>query len=275
MLKFLKKNLPNILLAAVLLACLWLLMGRPVRTGSGGSSFRDAALSTWLPLQRLVSSVLAFPEETLNAVRELGNLREEVKRLQVDNQSLRQQLSAQKSLRDELDRLQAVLKVKGKFPQRARIARIIAHDPSTWNQSFVIDVGSQDGIQVDSPVVSEQGVVGRVLEVSEAHCRVLLLTDADSSVAGIDDRSRVNGIVQGTGSGRLRLSYVEAKEDVQKDDRILSSGLGGVFPKGYLIGTVLRRAELEKGLIVEIDVVPAVDFAALDYVFVLPPLALD
>ena len=88
----------------------------------------------------------------------------------------------------------------------------------------------------------------------------------------IDERSRVTGIVQGTGGNRLKYGYVATLEDVQKDDRLVSSGLGGVFPKGYLIGTVVKKSESEKNLTDEIEVVPAVDFAALDYVFVLPAI---
>ncbi|HJT23145.1 MAG TPA: rod shape-determining protein MreC, partial [bacterium] len=151
-------------------------------------------------------------------------------------------------------------------------ARIIAHDPSTWDSSFIVDLGSEDGIQEDSPVISEQGMVGRVLEVTPKNCRVLLLTDSGSSVAGIDERSRVTGIIQGTGRNQLRYAYVGSGEDIQKNDVLVSSGMGGVFPKGYPLGTVVKKTESENGLNVEIEVAPAVDFAALDYVFILPPV---
>lgn len=272
MLKFFLKNLSKFSLAALLLFCALLMIHRNSHRPAKDVPLKNFSLSVWLPIQRSISSVLAFPEATLSAVRELRNLRQEVNRLQIENQALRQELSNHKSLESELARLENVLRIKTKFPQRARIARIIAHDPSTWNKSFVIDSGSEDGVQVDSPVVSEQGIVGRVLETSASNARVLILTDADSSIAGIDERSRVTGVVLGTGGSRLKYGYVDSKEDIQTGDLLVSSGLGGIFPKGYSIGTIIKRSEAEKGLVSEIEVAPSVDFAALDYVFVLPPI---
>ncbi|HXL72425.1 MAG TPA: rod shape-determining protein MreC, partial [bacterium] len=80
------------------------------------------------------------------------------------------------------------------------------------------------------------------------------------------------GIVQGTGRNEFRYGYVNAGEDIQNNDLIVSSGLGGVYPKGYSIGTVVKKTQSENGLGVDIEVVPVVDFEALDYVFVLPPI---
>ncbi len=207
----------------------------------------------------------------MSAIRELRHLREETNRLQLENQSLRLELSNHKSVEAELERLKSVLQIKPRFPQKAKIARIVAHDPSTWNKSFIVDAGSQDGVSADSPVVSEQGIVGRVLEATRGNSRVLMVTDLDSSVAGIDMRSRVTGIIQGTGRNQLKFAFVAPGEDVQPGDSIVSSGMGGVFPKGYALGTVLKKRPLENGLAMDIEVAPAVDFGVLDYVFILPP----
>lgn len=272
MLKLFFKNLSRILLAAVLLICVWLLIQRNNHRAEGGSGWKSATLSLWLPFQKSITWLITFPENTLNAIRELRVLRQEVERLQLENQSLRLELANHKSLESELSRLQEVLHIKASLPHAAKIARIIAHDPSTWDSSFVVDLGSDDGIQEDSPVISEQGMVGRVIEVTPKNSRVLLVTDSGSSVAGIDERSRVTGIIQGTGRNLLRYVYVDSNEDIQKNDVLTSSGMGGVFPKGYSMGTVVKKAESENGLNTEIDVAPAVDFAALDYVFILPPV---
>jgi len=272
MLKFFFKNLSGFFLAAVLLACVWLAAHRLSHRNDQSTAFKNLSLNLWLPFQKTVTWVITFPENTLNAVRELRNLRHEVDRLQVENQSLRLELSNHKSIESELSRLQDVLQLKSKLPRQAKIARIIAHDPSTWNSSFIVDVGAEDGVQPDSPVISEQGVVGRVLEVTPKNSRVLILSDSDSSISGIDERSRVTGIVLGTGRNQLKYGYVSVSEDVQKDDVILSSGLGGIYPKGYAIGTVVKKVETENGLNTEIEMAPAVDYAALDYVFILPPV---
>lgn len=272
MLKYFLKNLSKFFLAALLLACLLLLIQRGGHRGEKGTPGKSLSLALWTPVQKSISWVIAFPENTLNAIRELRTLRHEVERLQRDNQSLRMELSNHKSLETELSHLQQKLQIKARLPHAAKIARIVAHDPSTWNSSFTVDLGSDDGIQPDSPVVSEQGVVGRVLDVSAKNSRVLLITDNSSSVAGIDQRSNVTGVVIGTGQHQLEFGYVSTNEDIQKNDVLVSSGLGGVFPKGYSIGTVVNKTEAENGLNTEIEVAPAVDFAALDYVFILPPV---
>jgi rod shape-determining protein MreC len=272
MLKFFFKNLSRFFLLVVFMACVWLLVHRNSYPSGRTSSLKNVSMSLWLPLQRSVNWLITLPENAFNAIRELRNLRKEVERLQVENQSLHMELSNHKSLESELTRLKEVLKIKSRMSHKAQIARIIAHDPSTWTKSFVIDLGSDDGVLPDSPVISEQGIVGRVLETMPKNSRVLLLTDTDSSVSGIDQRSQVTGVVLGTGRGEFKYGYVNAGEDVQKDDVIVSSGLGGIFPKGYVIGSVVRKVQSDNGLNTEILVAPAVDFAALDYVFVLPPI---
>ena len=272
MLKFFLKNLSWFFLAVLLVFCVWLIIHRNSTRSNQARTFKSETLALWLPFQETVSWLITFPENTLNAVRELRTLRQEVNRLQMDNQSLRLELSNHKSIESELNRLQQVLELKSKLPHKARIARIIARDPSTWNRSFIIDIGSEDGVLVDSPAISEQGIVGRVVDVAPGHSRVLMTTDSNSSVSAIDSRSRVTGIVQGTGLNQLKYAYVEGNEDVQKDDVIVSSGLGGAFPKGYVIGSVLKKTQTDNGLNVEIEVAPAVDFASLDYVFILPPI---
>ncbi len=272
MLKFLQKNFSRFFLLFLLLTGLWILVYRNNHPKSEHLTLKNLSLSLWLPVQRSVSWVLAVPENVLTAILELGHLRQEVARLQVENQSLRLELSNHKSIESELTRLQEVLQIKAKQPHQTRIARIIAHDPSTWNKSFIIDAGAEDGVTADSPIITEQGIVGRILEVSPKNSRVLLITDTSSSVAGIDTRSRVTGVVLGTGGSQLKYGYVSASEDVQVGDPIVSSGLGGVYPKGYALGTIFRKAISENGLNTDIELAPAVDLGVLDYVFILQPV---
>ncbi len=272
MLKFLLRNLSRFFLVFLLLACLWILVYRNTHPKSEHHALKNLSLVLWLPVQKSVSWVIAIPENVLTAILELGHLRQEVARLQLENQSLRLELSNHRSIESELARLQEVLQIKAKLPHQARIARIIAHDPSTWNKSFVIDTGLEDGVVPDSPVITEQGIVGRILDVSSKNSRVLLITDTSSSIAGIDTRSRVTGVVLGSGGNQLKYGYVSAAEDVQAGDPIVSSGLGGIYPKGYALGTVLKKTTSENGLNSDIELAPAVDLGVLDYVFILQPV---
>ena len=225
MLKSFNKNFSRVVLVVLLIACVGLLVQRNAHRASTGTRLKYMALSVWLPIQKSVNWLITFPENTLNAIRELRNLREEVNRLQVENQQYRLELSNYKSLESELARLQTMLQLKAKMPHQAKLARIIAHDPSAWNKSFVIDLGSEDGVALDSPVISEQGIVGRILQVTPKNSRVLLITDANASIAGIDSRSQVTGIVVGMGRSVLKYGYIDIREDVQKDDVILSSAI--------------------------------------------------
>jgi len=271
-LKFLLKNRSRILLGLLLALAVWVYAHRHASPLRESGPAKNLSLSLWQPVQDAVGRVLTFPEETLNAIQELGHLRQEVLRLQQDNQSLRLQIASDQLVGEELKRLQAATQIKASMPRKAKIARIIGHDPSTWNKSFVIDQGSDDGVLVDSPVVSEQGIVGRVIETTAKYSRVLLILDPDSGVGAIDARSRVAGVVLGTGRNRLKLDYVDIGEDVQSGDPVISSGMGGIFPKGYALGTVFSKTQSDNGLYTQIEVVPAVDFAVLDYVFVLEPV---
>jgi len=101
-----------------------------------------------------------------------------------------------------------------------------------------------------------------------------MITDMDSSVAGIDVRSRVTGVVRGTGRNLLEYHFVSPGEDILPGDTLVSSGLGGIFPKGYALGTIVKKGLSENGLDMDIEAAPAVDFGVLDYVFVLPPVNL-
>ncbi len=252
--------------------CLWVLAYRHNHPNARHWSLKNTSLNLWLPVQNSIGALLALPENILTALQELGHLRQEVSRLQLENQALRLELSNHKSLQDELARLKEVLQIKSKLPHQAKIARIIAHDPSTWSKSFIIDLGRDDGVVADSPVIAEQGIVGRVLECTAKYSRVLMISDTDSSVSGVDVRSRVNGVVQGTGLGPLRLGFVSPLEDIQVGDTIVSSGLGGVFPKGYALGTIVKKEVSDNHLDTEIELAPAVDLGVLDYVFILPPV---
>ena len=272
MLKFLRRNLSLLILLLLAFTCLWVLAYRHNHPNSNHWGIKNTTLNLWIPVQNAVGALLALPENILTALQELGHLRQEVSRLQQENQALRLELSNHKSLQDELARLKEVLQIKSRLPHQAKIARIIAHDPSTWSKSFIIDLGKEDGMEPDSPVIAEQGIVGRVLECTAKYSRVLMISDSDSSVSGVDMRSRVNGVVQGTGLGPLRLSFVSPLEDIQVGDRIVSSGLGGVFPKGYALGTVVKKEISDNRLSMDIELAPAVDLGVLDYVFILPPV---
>ncbi len=148
-------------------------------------------------------------------------------------------------------------------------AEVIGRSPSNWYRTLVIDRGERDGLRRDMIVVSGEGLVGKISEVSFATSQVMLVLDEDSCVSASVERTREHGIVQGQLSDTLKVKYLSGKTDAVRGDVVRSSGLGGVYPKGLLIGTVSDVERADYGLTMSAGVMPAVDFSRLEHVLVL------
>jgi rod shape-determining protein MreC len=148
-------------------------------------------------------------------------------------------------------------------------ARVIAKKQTALSKTIVIDKGSFDGLKTGMPVVAPPGLVGRLINVSWNVSKVLLITDENSNVDAILHRTRVQGIFSGAGLHEGKLKYITKNQDVIRGDTIISSGMGGVFPKGLLIGQVKNVEKQNKELFLKIDVTTFVDFSKLEEVLVL------
>jgi rod shape-determining protein MreC len=147
-------------------------------------------------------------------------------------------------------------------------SEVIAWDPGTWSQSFIISSGSNDGVLVDVAVVTDRGVVGRVIETSPNYSKVLLLTDLSSSIDSVIQRNRVSGLLTGHGHNPLSLDYVVKDDDVRPGDLVITSGLDGVFPPGLALGSVTVVDKNSLGMFLKTEVSPAVSFGNLQEVLV-------
>jgi len=169
----------------------------------------------------------------------------------------------------ENKRLRSLLGVSEITGLSGMVANIIAYDPSNWIQAVSIDRGSSDGVEVGMPVIEGNGVVGQVISAGVTSARVLLLTDHSSGVDSIIQGSRTRGIVEGSGGFQARWNYVLTEDEVAVGDRVITSGLGGVFPKGLLVGIVSDLGEKRSGkLFQHIEIKPSVDFSRLESVLV-------
>ncbi len=148
-------------------------------------------------------------------------------------------------------------------------AQVIAEDSTSWFRTIVIDKGLDQGVAEGMAVVVPEGVVGRVIRSSAGESRVLLVTDASSAAAALVQRTRTRGVCRGQGE-RLALEFALRQEDIRVEDRIITSGMGGVFPKGLLIGRVSSVERGQYGLFQGVVVEPVVDFSRLEEVLVLP-----
>lgn len=167
------------------------------------------------------------------------------------------------------ERLKRLLELKSSLRAPAVAASVIGEDGSPWFKTIVIDRGAADGLREGLPVVASDGVVGQLVKVAAGSSRVLLLTDHASGVAGIVQRSRARGVVKGKGGGRCSLDFTLREEDVKVGDIVVTSGIGGVFPKGLPLGEVTMVKKGEYGIFQTVEVRPKVNISRLEEVLVI------
>jgi rod shape-determining protein MreC len=200
--------------------------------------------------------------DTLASFRtENERLRRRIEQLEIERQKL---LEAQATN----IRLQQLLGFRSQLSGPAITASIIANSASTWFKSCVLDKGSADGVRKGMAVVTPLGVVGQVVAVTPRTAKVLLLTDANSGIDVLVQRTRARGIVSGSLENGIVLKYVKRSEDIQEGDRLITSGTDGVFPKGMMVGTVIRVSKQQIGLFQAIEVLPAVQSTRVEDVLV-------
>jgi rod shape-determining protein MreC len=205
-----------------------------------------------------------------------GRYFQNVKKLENENAELRNKNSQLKEKLLDLEetqlenlRLNQLLAFKEEKPRRYIAAEVIGRDPTNWFKSITIDKGSSQGLQRHQPVLTHHGLVGRVIETTPYTAKILTIIDTGSNVGAIVQRSRSSGVVAGEVGGGLIMKYLQPQEDVAVGDVVITSGLGGVFPKGLLIGQVKWVGKKPSPLFQEIEITPAVDFSHLEEVLVL------
>ena len=144
---------------------------------------------------------------------------------------------------------------------------VVGQDVSPWFRSIVLDRGRSHGLRSGMPIVTERGVVGLVTATTPHAARAMLILDRQSAVDGLVQRSRARGIVRGTGGGELELEFTGPPEDVQVGDLVITSGYGGVYPKGVRIGEVISVARDAPYVVRRARVRPAAGFERLERVF--------
>lgn len=167
------------------------------------------------------------------------------------------------------ERLRALVGLKENSDYRFISAEIIAKDPSPWYCTIVINKGSSSGVSKGLPVVASEGVVGQVISAASGYARILLITDRNSAVDALVQRTRARGIVRGKTKGTCWLDYALRQEDIRVGDVIVSSGLDGIYPKGWSIGRVSKVIRRNSGLFQDIEITPFIDFKKLEELMVI------
>ena len=165
-------------------------------------------------------------------------------------------------------RLRNLLNFQKTMTKQVLAAEVIGKDPSPWFKTVIIDKGSNDGVENGMAVVIPEGIAGQVMDSSPRYSKVLLIIDQHSAVDALAQKNRARGIIKGWADGQCFFKYVLRKHDVTVGDRVVSSGLDGVFPKGLAVGRVASVVRPSSGIFQEVTVTPYVDFEKLEEVFV-------
>ena len=222
------------------------------------------------PIQLVVKRASQPLMAVLGRLQRLVQLQAELDRLRQENALLKSQLVLMEEAAIENETLRGQLHFRSAVPEyRLLAAEVIGHDPNKLLRYLIIDRGSADGIRPGMPVLTAAGLVGRISEASASSSKVLLITDSSSSVSALVQRSRATGVVQGYAGQELRMLYIPQGETVEPGDMVLSSGLGGNFPKRLVIGQVENVANQDIAMFQEAKVVPAVNLRALETIMVL------
>ena len=166
----------------------------------------------------------------------------------------------------ENERLRELLGFKKEIEKQSIPASVIGRDPNNWSSVVFIDKGRGDGIRNDMVVISGNGLIGRIREPGEAMSKVMLINDIDSKVGAIVQNSRETGLLTGTAQGECKLIYLSLESEVSAGDKVLTSGMGGIYPKGLLIGEIIKVAK-EKGRLYKFAIIqPSGKFSKLEEV---------
>lgn len=205
---------------------------------------------------------------------EIAAVHEQNKMLKNEVEQLRQQNTMAEEYAAENVRLRELLAYKQSAHQFDLLAaRVIGRDAALWTSTIVLDRGSKDGVRENMPVVTGKGLVGRVTEVDPISSKVQLILDVRSSVGTLVQRSasRVTGIVTGTMDNPYRphMINIPRSADVQEGDVIVTSGFGGIYPKGITVGRVVSQHSDDSGLLKVVVIETAVDFQRLEDVAII------
>ncbi len=257
--------------AAVLLIISLAVISYSVSHVSETGVLRKMVLEAAAPVEDAITVSLKRLHDSWKRYMFLVGMEDENRQLRHQNASLNEQLNHYREGYIEGIRLRKLLNLKDGLTNRVVAARVVDRSRASLFKTILIDKGTADGIRVGFPVLSEQGVVGRIIETAWHASQVLLLVDGNSNIDGLIQRSRAQGILQGAGSAGCNLKYISRVEEVLPGDVVLSSGLAGVFPKGLLLGVVTKVSRKGEGLFQKIDVAPAIDFGKLEEVLALIP----
>jgi rod shape-determining protein MreC len=229
----------------------------------------------FMPLFALSNSIESTAHRSTQPLQPRASLAQELEALRRENDRLRLQAIQSEAIRRENERLRQALARPPQPPWKPRLARVIGQDPANWWRSILIDLGSREGLQPNLPVLTADGLVGRISEVGYAHARVLLVGDPNCRFSAMVENSRHKGIIIPDEASFdrqiVQFAYVPTPVELQPGQTLTTSGDGGVFPKGIPIGRIIDVQTNRFGLYLEARVRLAANLNRLEEVWVIFP----
>jgi len=236
---------------------------------------RTAVGGMFLPLFGLASSTQQLPAKTIDALTPRGELLKEINGLRQENAQLRMRQEQFDAALQENNQLRAQLAWARQQPWKLKLARVVLRDPANWWHTIQIDVGTRDGIHENYPVLTSDGLVGRVSAAGVLRSQVVLLGDPNCRVsARVGNPARDIGVLMASGplpASWLDLTYLSSTANIKSGQSVMTSGEGGIFPAGIPIGQVMDAQTVEFGLYTQARVKPSANLGALREVWVLMP----
>ncbi len=247
-----------------------LLMSVQMQSRSGVPLLQAGAFGVFAAIQRVMAGVSDTVRSGWSNYVALRGVVAENDALQKQVLSLEEQVQTQAAIVSQTRALEQLLNLQQSLVAQTLAARVIAGDPAPGAFVITIDRGSADGVEPNMAVLGHAGVIGRVINRPTAHAaQVQLLIGHNAGAGGVTEMSEAVGIIKGgAGVPPLEMAYVDLLKDVQVGERVLTSGLDGIFPRGFVIGTI-ERVVKGSGVYSEIPVRPAVDFSNISMVLVM------
>ena len=251
------------------------LISAQVNTDRGVPVLEAVTFGLFAEIQRGVSSVIGGVRTSWGDYLALQTVRGENERLRQEVARMQIALQEERALAQQSRTLEQLLDLRSQSTLATVAAGVIAGSASPDFRTLTINKGTADGLRPDMAVMAPAGIVGRIITPSGRAAKVQLLIDRNAAAGALVERSRAQGVVEGTG-GYLRLNYVSSTADVTVGDVVVTSGIDGIYPKGVVIGQI-ESVERGGGAFGAIVIRPAVDFSSLEGVLVVltPPAAAD
>jgi rod shape-determining protein MreC len=244
-----------------------ILISAQVNSRTGVPILEAVVFGIFAEVQRSSSAAVSGARHVWNGYVGLRHVKAENDNLKRQLAAAQIQMQEQQALADRSRSLEELLHLRDRSNLSTTAAEIIGDAAAPDFRTMTIDKGTNDGLRPDMAVIAPAGVVGRIVVPSARAAKVQLLIDRNAAAGALIARSRAQGVVVGEGDERLRMEYVSEVADVVSGDLVVTSGIDGIFPKGFVIGRI-ESVEKAGGMYKRIVVKPAVDFRSLEEVLV-------